>query len=252
MVGVGLSATGFAIESQPFVQQAIAQTTEPTMSMIDQLADSEWLLEELAGAGVIDTVRTTLRFQGTTAISGSGACNRYRAGIQSAGGETLTITPVAATRMACASAVMNQETRYFEALRSAQRMAIDNGNLLIFSEGNAAPLRFTRLNAANPPAPETSTETSTETSGNAGEIETLTFFEGRQNVVRVFVQNGQTRLNIYDKQDRITWIRGVAVATRQTREGTVYTSQVGESQVVVIVPSSSEPPRLVINGEIDR
>ncbi|WP_206753947.1 META domain-containing protein [Microcoleus sp. FACHB-1515] len=227
MLSAGLSAAGFnvAIASQPVQPSAIAQATSvPRTSMIDQLADTEWLLEDLAGAGVIDNVQTTLRFDGTTGISGRGACNRYRAGIRSEGGESLTVSAVAATRMACAPAVMNQETRYFEALQTAQRVTLDGENLLIFAEGNDAPLRFTRLNVTSTPAPGTGAGTGTSTSGNAGEMQTLVFFEGRRNVVRVFVLDGQTRMNVYDKQDRVTWIRGVEADVRQTREGTVYTN----------------------------
>lgn len=111
----------------------------------ERLANTEWLLEDLAGAGVMDTVQTTLRFDDTLTLGGSGGCNRYRAGVEITQ-DGVQVGAIASTRMLCPPAVMNQESRYFQALQSAQRIVLaDNDVLYIYPQGSSAPLRFTRL-----------------------------------------------------------------------------------------------------------
>ncbi|MER3478886.1 MAG: hypothetical protein C4287_23510, partial [Leptolyngbya sp. ERB_1_2] len=91
--------------------------------MKEELVNTEWLLEDLSGTGVIDRVRTTIRFDGLTRISGQGGCNQYSAQLQNADAlETSTsdlpfkVGAIVSTRKACPPAVMNQETKYFRAL----------------------------------------------------------------------------------------------------------------------------------------
>lgn len=47
------------------------------------------------------------------------------------------------TKMACAPALMEQEARFFQALRSAERWSVDeHGLLLIYAAGAHEPSRF--------------------------------------------------------------------------------------------------------------
>jgi heat shock protein HslJ len=46
--------------------------------------------------------------------------------------------------MACAEAVMNQETKLLKALQSAERFAVDGSALSIHCAGMDKPLRFVR------------------------------------------------------------------------------------------------------------
>ena len=139
-------ATAFPASS--IVQMTDTSTTQP---LSDRLINTEWLLEDLAGAGVIDNLQTTLRFDETSRISGYGGCNRYRATAQlvaDAGQEIemgFTVGAVASTRMMCPPAAMNQEARYFQALEKSQRIRLEGSFLLVYSEGSDAPLRFTQL-----------------------------------------------------------------------------------------------------------
>jgi heat shock protein HslJ len=52
--------------------------------------------------------------------------------------------------MACPEAVMNQETKYLQALQAAERFEWNDPYLLIYSKEMEKPLRFTRKPA--PPA----------------------------------------------------------------------------------------------------
>ncbi|HIK54548.1 MAG TPA: META domain-containing protein, partial [Synechococcales cyanobacterium M55_K2018_004] len=70
----------------------------------------------------------------------------YHASIQSEG-DAITVGAIASTRKMCAAAsLMNQESRYLQALQAANRMALgENGFLYIYVDGNETPLRFSRM-----------------------------------------------------------------------------------------------------------
>ena len=119
---------------------------QPVLVVIDPktLGGAAWLLEDLAGRGVIDNSRTTLQFLADGKVAGSGGCNRY-SGSVTLKGSLITFTPLASTMMACAPALMDQETHFFAALTQADTVAYDKtGALLIQVKGEAKPLRFRR------------------------------------------------------------------------------------------------------------
>ena len=108
------------------------------------LTGSEWLLEDLAGAGVIDNVQATLAFAEAGKVSGKGSCNRFF-GPAKIDGNAIHLGPLGSTRMACPEAVMNQETKYLNALQAVERFEWKGPYLLLHSKGLEKPLRFTRL-----------------------------------------------------------------------------------------------------------
>jgi heat shock protein HslJ len=110
------------------------------------LPGSEWLLEDLAGGGVLDQVQATLTFLEAGKVGGNGSCNRFF-GTAEIHGENLKFGPLGATRMACAEPVMNQETKYLRALQGAERFAWKDPYLVIYCKGFEKPLRFTRMPA---------------------------------------------------------------------------------------------------------
>lgn len=117
---------------------------QPAPAVIDPktLSGATWLLEDLAGRGVIDDSHVTLQFLVDGKVAGSGGCNRY-SGSATLKGSQITFTPLASTRMACAPALMDQETRYLDALTKADTVAYDKtGALLIGVKGEPKPLLF--------------------------------------------------------------------------------------------------------------
>jgi lactoylglutathione lyase len=74
--------------------------------------------------------------------SGSGGCNRF-AGEYALDGDRLSFQPLASTRMACDSAVMQAESDYFGALDRVVRVALVDGDLVLTDEAGAELLRFT-------------------------------------------------------------------------------------------------------------
>jgi heat shock protein HslJ len=100
------------------------------MSSAELLTDREWVVEDLAGGGIIDRSRVTLNFDPEGRVSGRASCNRYTAGYE-VRGERLGFTPAAATKMACAEALMNQERDFFRILGAVDRFRIDETGALI-------------------------------------------------------------------------------------------------------------------------
>jgi heat shock protein HslJ len=116
------------------------------------LLGSEWLLEDLGGSGVIDRMQATLTFPEAGKVAGNGSCNRFFGPAEISGG-TIKLGPLASSRMACPEAVMNQETKYLDALQAAERFEWKDPYLLIYCKDFEKPLRFTRMQAPNPARP---------------------------------------------------------------------------------------------------
>lgn len=80
--------------------------------------------------------------------------------------------------------------------------------------------------------------------------ETLLSFQTSRNSIRIFTRNGETLMNVYDKQQRITWIKGIPVKTEQTPEGTRYTNIRGEARIEVFLNLNGDRT-LSINGDTE-
>src|SRR5262249_36092639 len=72
-----------------------------------------WVAEEIAGAPAGGGVPVTLQLGADGNASGRGGCNGY-GGPYTLAGDALRFGPLAATKMACAPALMDQEQRYFD------------------------------------------------------------------------------------------------------------------------------------------
>jgi heat shock protein HslJ len=124
----------------------------PGKTVSFSLLGSEWLLEDLGGSGVIDSIQATLAFPEAGKVVGNGSCNRFF-GPAEISGDTIKLGPLAASRMACPEAVMNQETKYLDALQAAKRFEWKDPYLLIYCKDFEKSLRFTRMQAPNPARP---------------------------------------------------------------------------------------------------
>lgn len=90
----------------------------------------EWVVEDINGGGIIDRSRATLVFGADGRLSGRGSCNTYTGGYV-AEGDTLKVANVAATMMACAPALMNQEAKFHDVLKSVTRFEIRADGALV-------------------------------------------------------------------------------------------------------------------------
>jgi heat shock protein HslJ len=91
----------------------------------------EWRAISLDERPIAEGSLITLRFS-PEGVDGNASCNRYRANIE-VGEDTLTIGPIAATRMACPPRLMEQETQFLALLGSVRRYVIGPAGDLILS-----------------------------------------------------------------------------------------------------------------------
>lgn len=103
-----------------------------------ELAGSAWTLISFeTDTGVIEAsteAPATLTFAAASEqagrVSGSGGCNRYF-GSYTLTGDRLHIRAMGSTRMMCDPVRMEQEGRFFQALSTAERCELSQGELLI-------------------------------------------------------------------------------------------------------------------------
>jgi heat shock protein HslJ len=131
------------------IKEATTGVPAPASTASFSLAGSEWLLEDLGGLGVADNIQATLTFPEAGKVAGNGSCNRFF-GPAEVSGDTLKLGPLASTRMMCPEPVMNQETKYINALQAADHFEWKAPYLLIYSKGFEKPLRFTRMPPSKP------------------------------------------------------------------------------------------------------
>ncbi|WP_373001496.1 META domain-containing protein [Marinobacter sp.] len=99
-----------------------------------------WVVEDLAGAGIIDRSRITIEFLEGNRLAGRASCNRYT-GTYELRGEGVGIGPVASTRMACAPALMNQEDRFLTLLKQVTEVQIGRQGELLLSTPEGDTIR---------------------------------------------------------------------------------------------------------------
>lgn len=103
-----------------------------------------WLVEDIRGGGVMDRAQTTIGFDERGGVHGSGGCNQFNGAAEVSGG-ALSFGPLAATRRACAEALMDQESKFFGALDAVKGYRFDGPFLLLTDAAGDPLMRLTRL-----------------------------------------------------------------------------------------------------------
>ena len=96
------------------------------------LAGLEWMIEDIAGRGVINDSPASLQFLPEGRLAGSASCNRL-IGSYARKDDALSIEPVGATMMACPQALMDQERRLLDLLPQVTRYKIDGTGTLVLT-----------------------------------------------------------------------------------------------------------------------
>lgn len=99
------------------------------------LQGAEWIVEDINGGGIIDRTRVTLNFWPDGRLTGQVSCNNLMAQYRLSG-EGVTISQAAATRMACAPALMSQEQAVLENLQTVRHFNVDDTGALILHSSN--------------------------------------------------------------------------------------------------------------------
>jgi putative lipoprotein len=89
-----------------------------------------WVTEDIDGRGVIDNAQSTIEFTSDNRVAGRGGCNRY-SGSVTIDGRKLKVAQVISTKMACVPALMDQETRFLQALESAASFEVKDTKLIV-------------------------------------------------------------------------------------------------------------------------
>ena len=102
-----------------------------------------WVAEEIAGAPASGESPIMLQLGADGKASGRGGCNGY-GGPYTLAGDALRFGPLAATKMACAPALMDQEQRYFDTLARVTRYAVADDGALLLETAEGKEIRFRR------------------------------------------------------------------------------------------------------------
>jgi heat shock protein HslJ len=93
---------------------------------------------------VIDNAQSTLVFGTDGRVSGRAGCNQY-GGSVTLNGASMILDQVFSTKMACtAPALMDQETRFLEALQATRSYRMEGPKLVLVDGSGKARLRFDR------------------------------------------------------------------------------------------------------------
>ena len=115
-----------------------------TMEKPHFVQGTSWWVEDIGGQGVVDMSHTTIEFTDDDGIVGDTGCNRYFGGVE-INGSTITAGPLASTRKACSEALMDQESKFFQAMSSVVSWEIADTGLLHLSDADGnSQLRASR------------------------------------------------------------------------------------------------------------
>ena len=141
----------FVVFSGCLLALSACHNLEPSLPIPDSLrpvleiTGPAWKLADIAGAPVIAGSKASLDFLDTgkpdSRVSGNASCNKFSGKAKIAAG-TLQLSPLASTKMACATDVSAQESRYLQMLQAAERWDIKDRVLSIYSKVADKPLRF--------------------------------------------------------------------------------------------------------------
>ncbi len=112
--------------------------------VVPQDLAGRWVAEDILGGGVIDDLQTTLEIDRAGTYHGFGGCNAYRGSLK-VDESRISFGPPAATRKMCAPAVMDQETRFFQALQTMTSWSAGSGLLLLQKDGSEEGLRLSSM-----------------------------------------------------------------------------------------------------------
>jgi heat shock protein HslJ len=124
----------------------------PRPVTVQDLLGTEWMAEDIGGAGVVDGSHSTLHFTAATLVDGDTGCNRF-SGPLAEDGATIHIGPLATTRRACAPALMDQERRYLMALAGVTGMKRENGLLILLDDSRQPVVRYSQVEPHVPARP---------------------------------------------------------------------------------------------------
>jgi heat shock protein HslJ len=105
------------------------------------LVGPTWVAEDIQSRGVIDYLQSHITLEADGQAHGFGGCNNFT-GRYTLEGRGLTFGPLGGTRKACPPAIMNQETRFHEALGETRAYRFENTLLFLLDAQGALVMRL--------------------------------------------------------------------------------------------------------------
>lgn len=105
-----------------------------------------WRAETIGGAAVIDDLGTVLEIGEDGTYGGMAGCNNFT-GAFSLSGNTLTFGPTAAARKMCEPAIMEQEQKFFDALRGGLAWKVDGARLVLRGPDGTPVMQLSSIEA---------------------------------------------------------------------------------------------------------
>ena len=93
------------------------------------LSGTNWLVEDIAGRGVVDNSQAAIRFDEGGRVSGSTGCNLFN-GVVTIKGDTIKFGQMATTRRGCIPSLMDQELRFLKAMAEVLSFTMSKDGLL--------------------------------------------------------------------------------------------------------------------------
>lgn len=128
--------TGGRDETDIQVERVRTEASDPS---------GKWLAESIRQGGVIDNLQSVIEIARDGKVTGSGGCNRISGKAEISGGH-ISFGPMISTKMACAPAVMNQESKFLAALSEVRHWRIDEprGKLILLDARKSEVLLLAR------------------------------------------------------------------------------------------------------------
>ncbi|MGY3040295.1 heat shock protein HslJ [Rhodanobacter sp. TND4EL1] len=145
---------GFSSASNPVAVSPASDPTSLTVYRVvadylmaqdaaPDLVGPEWVVEDIADRGVIDSSHASLQFMPDGRVVGSGSCNRLM-GSYTRNKSALSLKSVGTTRMACPPALMDQEQRLLALLPRVVSYTIDGSGALILTSRDGTSITARR------------------------------------------------------------------------------------------------------------
>jgi putative lipoprotein len=143
-ITAGIALALLACLQNPGEKTSITPETEDK-PVETKLSGTNWLVESIAGRGVVDNSQATIRFDEGGRVSGSTGCNLFN-GAVTIEGSTIKFGQMATTRRACVPSLMDQEQRFLKAFAEVLRFTMGQNGLLYLYGTNSEPLfRLSRM-----------------------------------------------------------------------------------------------------------
>ncbi len=133
----------FALSFTAFVLIVFAALPAKADPALGELVGSTWLVEDIEGGGVIDSLQSTLTFDSAEKVIGMGGCNNFFGAVK-IDDHAIKLGPLGGTRKACGEAIDNQEFRFFQALEKVRSFEFDQGLLFLLDREGTQVLRLSR------------------------------------------------------------------------------------------------------------